>query len=265
MAEYASRLEREPLHSHRVSWGAVTAGVLLAIMTQILLGLLGLAIGLSVYNPGEGAPQGIGVGSGIWLALSTIISVFIGAWGTSWWANDPFRKDGILHGVLTWSLFMVVTMALIGMGIGTLFGGAVNILSSSITGAATRPVGVEMTAERIQDRLGLMRLESTPVAENLSNTVTTTPEVRRRVAERIAAGDNAGASRILQENTGLTAAQANQVVAEARTEAPQEAAAGTVTKTAWWTFVTALLSLIAAAIGGRIGCKNPYMARPVVP
>lgn len=139
----------------RVRWGAVIAGVLIAIVTQWLLSLFGLAVGLTAFTPGQPLTS-LGIGSGVWLVISTLISVFLGAWATSWFATALYRADGILHGILTWCLFMVITLFLIGSGVGNLVGGAFNLISSAVTGAsqgvateATKPGGTTGLQQRI--------------------------------------------------------------------------------------------------------------------
>jgi hypothetical protein len=56
-----------PAALRRISWGAVFAGVVVATAVQVLLTLLGVAIGLGTVNPmREQNPfAGIGVGTGI--------------------------------------------------------------------------------------------------------------------------------------------------------------------------------------------------------
>src|SRR5919199_4079268 len=65
----------------RISWGAVFAGAIIALATQIVLALIGMAIGLATLNPTTGAsPSGtaLGAGAAIWLVISSLISLFIG-------------------------------------------------------------------------------------------------------------------------------------------------------------------------------------------
>jgi hypothetical protein len=43
----------------RISWGAVVAGAIIALATQIVLALIGMAIGLATLNPATGdSPSG---------------------------------------------------------------------------------------------------------------------------------------------------------------------------------------------------------------
>jgi hypothetical protein len=65
----------------RISWGAVLAGAIIALATQIVLTLIGVAIGLATLDPATGDnPTGtaLGAGAGIWLVLSSLISLFFG-------------------------------------------------------------------------------------------------------------------------------------------------------------------------------------------
>src|SRR5688572_18893536 len=58
----------------RVSWGAIFAGAVIAMVCQLALTCLGLAIGLGTINPytETGTMQGLGVGALVWMLLTTI-------------------------------------------------------------------------------------------------------------------------------------------------------------------------------------------------
>ena len=63
----------------RASWGAVFAGAIIALATQIVLALIGMAIGLTTLNPSTGdSPSGtaLGTGAAIWLVTSSLVSLF---------------------------------------------------------------------------------------------------------------------------------------------------------------------------------------------
>src|SRR6476660_2328870 len=65
----------------RVSWGAVSAGVIVTVVLQLLFTLLGVGIGAATVEPLQQSDpgKGLGIGSAIWLLVSTLISVYIGA------------------------------------------------------------------------------------------------------------------------------------------------------------------------------------------
>src|SRR4051812_5097176 len=67
----------------RVSWGAVFAGMFIAIVTQILLALLGVGVGILSTDPTGNAGasgKGLALGLGIWWAIASLISLFLGGW-----------------------------------------------------------------------------------------------------------------------------------------------------------------------------------------
>ena len=110
----------------RVSWGAVIAGSLVALTTQLVLSLLGLSIGFGLIEPGqeEGVRLGtLGTGAASWWVLSSLISLFAGGWVAGRMAGVPRRIGGALHGLVTWSLATVLTLVFLGSGIGIVVGG----------------------------------------------------------------------------------------------------------------------------------------------
>src|SRR3954469_4669797 len=94
-----------PALLRRVSWGAIFAGLFVTIVVEMILTLLGAAIGAATINPRTEAnpTQGLGIGSAIWLLISSLISLFCGAYVAGRLSGGPRRSDGLLHGVLTFS------------------------------------------------------------------------------------------------------------------------------------------------------------------
>jgi len=117
----------------RISWGAVIGGVVLALVVQLLLGMLGLGIGLSTVDPSTGdtpSAQAFGIGAGIWWIVSTLLALFIGGWVAAHLAGIPRRTEGILHGLLAWAVATLLTVYLIATGLGNLIGGTASMLGS---------------------------------------------------------------------------------------------------------------------------------------
>jgi len=137
-------MERELIYSEqpgfvkRISWSAVFAGVLVAIVTQMLLSLLGLGIGLSTINPVEeqNPTAGLGTGTAIWYIISSLLSLLIGGWVAGRLSGTAYRFDGIIHGVLTWCLVTLITIYFLTTTIGNIIGGA-----SRLMGAVVRTAG----------------------------------------------------------------------------------------------------------------------------
>ncbi|MBF9173305.1 hypothetical protein ABFU49_00415 [Xanthomonas campestris pv. campestris] len=114
-------------YAPRMSWGAVLAGCTIALVTYLSLSVLGTAIGASTIDPlREANPvSGLGTGAGIWLALSTLVSIAVGAFV----AGRLATARGGLHGLLSWAVTSLITTWLVAA------------LASSAVGAVSGVVG----------------------------------------------------------------------------------------------------------------------------
>lgn len=137
-AVYENRPARTNFMS-RISWSAVFAGVLVAIVTQMLLTLLGLGIGLGTIDPVEerNPMAGLGIGSAIWYIVSSLLSVFLGGWVAGRLASTPRLFDGIVHGVLTWCLVTLLTIYFLTTTIGSIIGGAGRLVGGIVKTAGS--------------------------------------------------------------------------------------------------------------------------------
>lgn len=120
--------------TRRISWSAVFAGVLVAIIVQLLLSLLGLGIGLSTIDPLEeqNSAEGLGIGAAIWYGVSSLIALFLGGWVAGRLAAAPRTFDNTLHGVLTWSLTTLLTFYLLTTTVGRLIGGVTRFVGNAV-------------------------------------------------------------------------------------------------------------------------------------
>lgn len=151
--EHVTYAERLPAVIRRVSWGAIFGGAVLALMVQLALNMLGLAIGLGAVDPATDANPlaGIGWAAGIWLVVSTLIALFTGGWAAGRLAGMSERKDGVLHGLLSWSLVALFSFWLVISGVGYVLGGAMNVVQQ---GAQLLGQGVTAVAPEAADALG---------------------------------------------------------------------------------------------------------------
>lgn len=141
-----------PADLGRLSWGAVIAGAIIALMLQLLLNLLGIGVGVTTVAPdphethqSDSSPLADATRmTVIWMAVSTLISLFIGGWIAARFAGIPGGTDGMLHGLLVWGLVMLVTLFLITTTLGRLLSGVGNAIGQAIamltrlTGAAAQ-------------------------------------------------------------------------------------------------------------------------------
>ncbi len=121
----------------RLSWSAVIAGVIVAIIVNFLLSLLGLGIGLTSFSPGtEGSLGGLGTGAAIWWLLSVLLSLFAGGLVTGWLAVSYEKLDNTIHGLITWALFTLLSLYIATSTIGNIIGGI-----GSVVGKGASAVG----------------------------------------------------------------------------------------------------------------------------
>jgi hypothetical protein len=93
----------------RVRWGPIMAGAFAALLILAVMSVLGAAIGLTAYDPGDDARR-FAVGAGIWGLISMVVAFGFGGWLAGRSAAIRGRDTGVLNG------FMVA-----GVGIPILF------------------------------------------------------------------------------------------------------------------------------------------------
>ena len=127
----------------RISWAAIFAGAVVALVVHLALSVLGIGIGASTIDPlAEGNPfRGMGTGSGIWLLITTLISLFAGGWVAGRVSGTHQKVEGSIHGFLAWGIATLVTSYLLASAVGGLWSGA-----SSLVGGATSVAGQAVKA-----------------------------------------------------------------------------------------------------------------------
>jgi hypothetical protein len=156
-------VEGIPAAIRRISWGAVFAGVIVALMVGMVLNLLGVGIGLSTIDPlhEQSALAGLGIGAALWLIACTLISLFAGGWVAGHLAGIPYRTDAALHGVLTWGVTTLVTVFFFATAAGGLFSGATRLLAGGVSGVGQELAGqdharVEPSGEQPRGFMGML-------------------------------------------------------------------------------------------------------------
>lgn len=145
-----------PGRLRRISWGAIIAGIAVALVTMIALNMLGIAIGAATINPTEEADPlqtGLGTGAVIWFAASTLIALFLGG-GLAGRMSGVFDEgDGALHGLVVWAVVTLLTLWSLTTSVGNIINGVTNAAGQAITavGGAVADVSPEV-ANAIQNQ-----------------------------------------------------------------------------------------------------------------
>lgn len=99
----------------RVRWGPIMAGLFAALSLLALLSVLGMAIGLSAYDPGDRA-RNFGIGAGVWGAISMLLAFFLGGWLAAKTAAVRGGQNGLLNGAMVWAVAIPLMIYLLAGG-----------------------------------------------------------------------------------------------------------------------------------------------------
>ncbi len=280
----------EAPHLKRVSWPAIFAGTLIMLVTLMLLSLLGVGIGLASINPVEEAQplSGIGTGALIWWVLSNLIAIFAGAYAAANLTNITFKMTGIYHGILTWSLyalisFWLMTTAVGGVisGVGSVVSGSLSALGSGFSEIASMAQGQQINEERINkliqealqrdqqqvgdtvefdiDVMAVVRevffvngqLQTDVNREELEQSIARNSTLTQQDVER--------AAEVIMEEYQRLEQQWQQLKQQA--EQTAQDASDAAGKAGIWGFVALLLGVITAGLGGMAGKPDPAEVR----
>lgn len=123
-----------PVSYRYFSWGAVFAGTFIAFGTQLILTFLGMGIGLGLLNRYTTTNFGaVGIGAGIWMLVSLIISLFFGCWAASKLSGITDKMRSTLQSLVIWSFFIFSTLFLMSTALGGLLSSFAGIISRSTT------------------------------------------------------------------------------------------------------------------------------------
>lgn len=269
----------------RISWAAVFGGTLIMLITLMLLSLLGIGIGIGSVNPlQESQPmKGIGTGALIWWVVSNLIAVFAGGYTAAKLTNLSYKSSGILHGILSWSLYALISFVLMTTAIGGIIsgvGGAVSkslsVVGKGVTEAA--PLAKQLNTDRIskaiqneltqkQDVQGMgsqggsqdFNIDLMAVAQDvfIKNGQFTSDVNRDDVVKAVA--DNSSLSGPQAEKAAdVIIQQYNQMKPQleqlkVKAEQTGQQVADTVSKVSIWAFLALVLGAVTAAISGNIG------------
>ena len=123
--------------SHRVSWGAIFAGVVVGLVVQVLLTMLGVGIGVATLDPGTGdnpSASTFSIVTGIWYVLSGILAAFAGGYIAARMSGKTVATTGALHGLTSWAFTTLLVLYMLSTAFGGIVGGAFNGLTGALGG-----------------------------------------------------------------------------------------------------------------------------------
>ncbi len=176
---------------NRVSWGAIFAGVTMALVVQLILNLTGVGVGIALK-------AGPSTGAMIWMAVSGVVAFFVGGYTAGRLSGDPTESTAGWHGLTAWAASVFVLAILIIGGAGVMMGGTLNgvglnpaamagmaALGGTDQGAAEdlSTMDLEMSAQTLAQTEGIpldearVRVQQSPGFDSTATGATVSPEM----------------------------------------------------------------------------------------
>lgn len=128
------------------SWGAIFAGVFTVLSIQVVLSLLGAAIGLATVDPiTQHSPlSGMTFFGAFWWVVSGLISLSIGSFVAGHLPEADFEYEGETVGLVTWSVVNIIGVSVILCTAGSVVAGGGRMIGGTFStvmqaGAAVTP------------------------------------------------------------------------------------------------------------------------------
>jgi hypothetical protein len=226
-----------------VRWSAIFAGMAVGIALHLLLMVVGLALGLAVFDFGDRPDaQTVSIAAAAWNAGSMLAGAFVGGYIAARASGLRRLGDGVLHGAVSWGATTLLFAALTMSAAGGALGGLYSTIAPRLAGAAQ---------EGMQD-----------------GTAQVMGSMPREVADAVRRGDRDATVAAMQDAMGMGPAQAERAADLAlalggrpdsvspRTEQQAERAAEAGARATGWLAGAILLSLVVALIGGSLGARS---------
>jgi hypothetical protein len=266
---------------NRASWGAIVAGVVAALVIQLLLNLLGIGVGaasLSVANPVDNPDAStFSIGAGIWWTLSGIIASFCGGVVAGRLCGAAKVNTARWHGFVAWCVTTLVIFYLLTSALGGIVGGSLSALGNTLGGAARTATSAVSGAVQGADTGGLEAQVRSLV--NPSDTQSIQNSLVRYIRASVsgdqqaanAARDDAvnGLARVAnispeeaRNRVNQAEQQYRQTVEQAKQQATHAAdvARRNAARAGIFGFIALVLGAIAAWFGGGIGTPRQAVA-----
>ncbi len=271
---------------NQVSWGAIFAGAVTALVTQVIINLVGVGVGLaSVGTTAADNPSAstVSMGAGAWFVASGLVASLAGGLIAGRLSGKALPGAAALHGLVSWAVTTLVVLYMLTSAASGLVGGTLGTVSSALGGAGNLVGGTVQTAAQaaapslskisnpldgIEDKVRQQAAGQDPQAAKDAAVAAVKAVLTGDPAQKEQAKTRAADA--LAKAQGITPDQAKaqiddyqkqyeQAVASAKQKA--EAAAVTAksaaTQGAFYAALALILGALAAYVGGRMGAPKP--------
>ena len=276
--------DQRTLLRNRASWGAILAGVVAALVVQLVLNVLGVGLGASTVdaiNTGDNpAASTAGTTAAIWVVVSGIVASLVGGVVAGRLSGTSDGNTARFHGFLSWCVATLVVFYLLSAAATNVIGGAANALGGTVgvvgRGAASAVSGVAANTDGDALQAQVRRLVNPNDAQTAQDNIGA--YIRAAVSGDKAAADAARDRAVdsLARAANVSPDEARTRLQQAETQARQaadavkqkaqqaaEASRKGLASAGILGFVALALGALAAWFGGGIGAPRAEAARRV--
>ena len=269
-----------------VSWGAIFAGAVTALVTQVVVNLIGVGVGLASVGTSAAdnpAASTVSMGAGIWFVASGIVASLAGGLIAGRLSGKPLPGAAALHGLVSWAVTTLVVLYLLTSAATGLVGGTLGTVSGALGGAGNLVGGAVQTAAQAaapslskisnpldgieqkvreqsagQDPQAARDAAVAAVRAALTGDAAQKEEAKNRAADALAKAQGIAPDQAKTQIDDYQK-QYEQAVATAKKKAEETAIAAkaAATQGAFYAALALLLGAFAAFLGGRLGAPKP--------
>lgn len=285
--------EGAPTLPHRMSWGGVVVGSVVAVVIGLMLNVLGIAVGVSAVDATAGdTPAGstFTIAAGVWLLVANLIGLAVGGYVAARFAGTADNTDGMLHGLSVWAIGYLLSAVLLGniiagtastaiQGVSSVFGGIAQGAGQTASAAsgpaaqAAQQINPEQIVSRARSALQTGGDPAGMTSEQRNAEIGTlvtrrvtggnlSQQDRERLNQLVAAEYNISPDEAQRRVTQVEQQAVNATQeAERRAREAANTAATAAAAAAYWAFAAMLLGAVAAVLGARAGTRRMETAR----
>ena len=273
---------------NQVSWGAIFAGAVTALVTQVILNLVGVGVGLSsvgVNAADNPAASTFSLGAGLWFVVSGIVASLAGGAIAGRLSGKALPGAAALHGLVSWAVTTLVVIYLLTSAASGLVGGTLSTVSGALGGAGNLVGGTVQTAAQaaapslakvsnpldgIEDKVRQQAAGQDPQAARdaavaavkalFTGDASQKQQAESRAADALAKAQNIPVDQARQQVQDYEKQYAQAVeTAKRKAEDAAVAAKSAATQGAFYAAIALLLGAAAAFFGGRLGAPKPVV------
>lgn len=141
-----------PCHYQNLSWRAILAGSAIALTLGILMNLLGMGLGFSLFTPDIDTLKKLGSLGMFWMFINGIIPMFMGGWAASFLSDITDYSKSYWQGFISASITLFIMLGVAASSVGMLSSGSFRVLEKIFSNSG--PVMNQTVSQTSESMLG---------------------------------------------------------------------------------------------------------------